>query len=667
MSGPRETMHIQLLGGFEVSVGERRLPHGAWRLRKARTLVKLLALQPSHRLHRDRAVGYLWPDLGADAARNNLHQVVHAARRAFSTLGVDGAAALGLQDELVVLGRDVPVVTDVETLQAAVARAGASGNAAALAAAFGQHPPELLPEDAYEPWAQEHADALREWHLRVVLDVLDVLDVVDVVDAEAAGPHPGTAVALLAPVVSANPLNEPAHRAMMRALAWSGRRSEALIVFERLREVLARELAADPEPQTRRLYQELLAGGPQGRQANGPRPVAQPAGPVRLPAAVTPLLGRARELAETDGLLARTRLLTLTGPGGAGKTRLAVELARRRAQHYADGAVLVELGALADGELIVAEMAGALRLELPAHGSAVDGLVPQLRERHLLIVLDNCEHLVDACARVVSGLLRGCPRVTVLATSREPMRIESEVTWRTPSLALPDPANIPSVETLATVASVRLFVDRAAAAAPGFALTGDNAAAVAEICYRLDGMPLAIELAAACVPVLSAAQIAARLSDALTLLSRGDRARITRQQTLAATLAWSHELLTGDEQALFRRLAVFAGSFDLDAVEGICAGESPGRARVLPVLGRLVDTSLVLAEPRGAGTRYRLLETVRQYANERLRAAGEEAQQRHRHCAWYMAFAQAHDPEQAPDVLDVVPATIDDEYDNLRV
>ena len=223
-------------------------------------------------------------------ARNNLHQAVHAARKAFSTLGVDGAGALGVQDELVVLGRDVPVVTDVETRQAVVARAGA--DAAALAAALGQHPPELLLEDAYEPWAQEHADALREWHLRVVMDV---------VAAEAADPHPGTAVALLAPVVTANPLNEPAHRAMMRALTQSGRRSEALIVFERLREVLARELAADPEPQTRRLYQELLAGGGKAQQADSPRGAAPPEGPVRLPAAVTPLLGRARELAETEG------------------------------------------------------------------------------------------------------------------------------------------------------------------------------------------------------------------------------------------------------------------------------------------------------------------------------------------------------------------------------
>jgi len=655
----QEAVRIQLLGGFEVSVEDRRLPHSAWRLRKARTLVKLLALQPSHRLHRDRVVEYLWPDLGVDAARNNLHQVVHAARRAFSTLGVDGASVLGLQDDLVVLGAGSHVVTDVETLQADVARVGASGDAAALAGVLGQSPHELLPEDAYEPWAQPQADALREWRLHVVMDLAE---------NAAAGPEPEAAAALLAPVISANPLNEPAYRAMMRALARSGRRSEALIVFERLREVLQRELAAEPEPPTRSLYRELLVGGGEAsREALGPEAAPKRSGAGNLPAPVTALIGRGRELAEADGILARTRLLTLTGLGGAGKTSLAVELARRRFERYEDGAVLVELGALADGELVAAEMARALQLELPAYGAAKDALVSQLRQRDLLIVLDNCEHLIDTCAEIVSLLLRGCPRVSVLATSREPLRIESEVTWRTPSLALPDPAHMPALESLAAIASVQLFVQHASSVAPGFALTDDNAAAVAEICYRLDGMPLALELAAACVPVLSPQQIAARLGDALTLLNRGERARITRQQTLAATLAWSHDLLASEERVLFRRLSVFAGSSDLDAVEGVCADDLAQRAWVLPALGRLVDTSLVLAEPRGDVTRYRLLETVRQYGAERLRAAGEESQLRHRHCACYLGFAEARDPEQSPNVLDVVPATLDVEHDNLRV
>ncbi len=215
--------------------------------------------------------------------------------------------------------------------------------------------------------------------------------------------------------------------------------------------------------------------------------------------------------------------------------------------------------------------------------------------------------------------------------------VEGEVSWRTPSLALPDPAHLPTLSALAAIASLQLFVQRASAVAPGFSLTVDNAGAVAEVCYRLDGMPLALELAAACVPVLSPQQIAARLGDALALLSRGHRTTITRQQTLAATLAWSHNLLADDEQVLFRRLAVFAGSFTLEAVDGVCA-DDPEQPQVFGALGRLVDTSLVVADLRGDITRYRLLETVRQYATEKLRAAGEEATIRARHCAWYVEF-----------------------------
>jgi predicted ATPase/DNA-binding SARP family transcriptional activator len=636
------------LGGFEVSEGDRTVAHGAWRLRKAKTLVKLLAVEPAHRLHRDLLVDQLWPDLDPDAARNNLHQALHAARRALSTIGVDGADALALRDDLVVLAPDGRLVTDIDEFQDAVEQASATEDRTALAAALSRWHGELLPEDAYEPWAQRHANRIREWRTTLVMKL---------VEEGLAERDPQAAVALLEPIVTANPLHEPAHRAMMGALATAGRHAEALMLFERLRAVLQQELAADPEPQTRQVYRELLASS------------AQNTGPSRatnLPARLAALVGRDRELEETARILADARLLTLTGPGGVGKTTLAVELARRHGERYRDGAFLVELAALADGELIIEEMADALRLQLPSHRAAIDSLVVQLRGRQMLIVLDNCEHLIDACARTVTELLQGCPDISVLATSREPLRIEGEVSWRTPSLALPDPDHLPSLERLATVASLQLFVQRAAAVSPGFALTDDNAAAIAEICYRLDGMPLAVELAAACLPVLSPQQIAARLGDALGLLSRGHRATITRQQTLAATLAWSHDLLADDERVLFRRLAVFAGSFTLEAVEGVCV-DDPEQAQVLGALGRLVDTSLVHATSGGEVTRYRLHEIVRQYATERLRAADEEPAIRTRHCNWYVEFAEARDPEVSTSVVEVAPASLDVEHDNLRV
>jgi predicted ATPase/DNA-binding SARP family transcriptional activator len=648
-----DVVRVRLLGGFDASAGERSVPAGAWRLRKARTLVKLLALEAAHSLHRDQVIDTLWPDLGSDAGRNNLHQVIHAARRAMSTLGVDGAAVLSMQDDLLTLGRDLPVVTDVEELRSAAETAAAAGQHDELVQLLHDSAGELLPEDAYETWARHHAVAYQEWRTRLVMDV---------VEAQLDNGDADKAVVLLAPIVGADPMNEPANRALMRALGASGRRSEALLVYERLRGVLRDELAAEPEAQTREVFRALLIGAA-GLQEPVTIPSPRPAG--NLPARMTPLVGRGRELTETRAILGRTRLLTLTGMGGAGKTTLAIELARRSAADFPGGVHLVELGALTDGEQVAPQIARGLLLEVPPDAPPVEAIVAQLRQRQLLVVLDNCEHLLDACARVVSELLRGCPGLYVLATSREALRIEGEVSWRTPSLDLPDPSAASQLPELADVASVELFVARASAALPEFALTEDNASAVAEICYRLDGIPLALELAAACIPTLSPQQIAGRLGDSLNLLRRGGRATITRQQTLEATLAWSHELLAPDEQVLFRRLAVFAGSCTLEAVESVCGADLEQRT-VLASLARLVDTSLVIAEARSDVTRYRLLETVRQYATDRLRSAGEQSATQERHCDWYLHFAQERDPEYSPAPSGVMPTSIDVEHDNLR-
>src|SRR4051794_31232232 len=483
----------------------------------------------------------------------------------------------------------------------------------------------------------------------------------DIVDALLADGAADTAVVLLSPVVAADRLNEPAQRAMMRALFAAGRRSEALVAYERLAELLQDELGSDPEPETKQLFRDLLSA----ESAPAPVPVPAQRAVGNLPASMSTLIGRGRELAETRRILGRARLLTLTGMGGAGKSTLAIELARQCIDDYSGEVHLVELAALTSGDQVATQLAGALRLDLPSDSSPMDALVAQLRRRRALIVLDNCEHLLDACARVVTELLRGCPELSVLATSREALRVDGEVSWRLPSLQLPDLDSSPTLDELAEIASVELFVARAAAASPAFALSEDNAAAVSEICYRLDGIPLALELAAACVPVLSPRQIADRLEDALNLLRRGGRAAVTRQQTLGATLEWSYQLLDDDEQAVFRRLSVFAGSFTLDAVQAVCGADLDDMG-VLAAVGRLVDTSLVAAEMRPDATRYRLLETVRQYAVGQLRAAGEAADVSARHCAWFLRIAQAYDAERSPtEALD--PWCLDVEHDNLRV
>jgi predicted ATPase/DNA-binding SARP family transcriptional activator len=627
---------IQLLGAFGVRVSGSPVPDGAWRLRRAKSLVKLLALAPERRMHREQVVELLWP--GGDPAGSGLHQVLYTARRALGA-----GDHLVLRDDVVALvGDDVWIDVDAFELATAAARDGRTIEA--YQAALALYAGELLPEDRYEDWTAARRESLRETYLALFAELAEL--------QVAAGDAPG-AIATLHRAVVEDPLHEPAQRALMRVYADDGRRQEALAQYQRLREALRRELAADPDPETRRLYQEILAAQHQ------PAPAARD-----LPQQLTSFVGRERELAELDGLLDHTRLLTLTGPGGCGKTRLALELAARREGDFA-GVGVVELAPIADPALVMEETATALGVQPRSDRDTCDVLAEQIGTERLLIVLDNCEHVIDACAQLVDRLLRACPELRVLATSRERLRIPGEVSWRVPSLSLPelceDPAELDRSEAAA------LFRQRAAEAAPGFAITAENVAAVAEICRRLDGMPLALELAAARAGALSPAQIAERLGDALTLLQAGSRAGLTRQQTLRATLAWSHDLLAEPERVLYRRLGAFAGSFGVEAVEGICAGGEVGAGEALDLLVRLVDKSLVQVEPTPFGHRYRLLETVRQDARQRMAAAGERDRVEAAHRDWYLALAEAADRDVDPDVAAAWPAErMELEHDDLR-
>ncbi|MFE3638497.1 tetratricopeptide repeat protein [Streptomyces sp. NPDC059168] len=644
-----DEVRIRLLGGFAVAVEDRQVATGAWRLRKARTLLKLLGLAPGHRLHRERLYDLLWPDLDTTAAANNLHQVLHAVRRALASAGARDEI-VALRDDMVLLGPDGGVRVDLDGLDEAMRRAESGGTEADCRAALALARAELLPEDRYETWVAEAAGAL-ETRLTAVRRALAETLERDHRTAEA--------VDVLGALVARDPLDEPGLRALMRALAESGRRREALAAYERLRDTLRRDTGADPDPQTRRLYRALLADSvePGARQADGRR--------GGLPTPGTELVGREREIAEVRRLLGRGGLLTLTGAGGCGKTRLALAVADRSADAFRDGAWFVDLSALTEPDLVPEAVAAVLGLQLPPSGRAREALLVQLGGRRTLLVLDNCEHLVDACAALASQIITRCPGVAVLATSREPLRSYGERTFRVPSLGLPDPRRLPPLAELARFASVRLFVDRAADVAPGFRLTAGNAAAVAQICFRLDGMPLALELAAARVHLLAPDQIAERLDDALALLSRGSRHGVTRQQTLLATLEWSHRLLDGEEQCLFRRLAVFAGGFSLAAAEDVCADGVPAGS-VLDLLGRLADKSLVCVEPGPREARYRLLETIRQYAAELLRGSGESAGVEARHRQFYLRLAEARDREPATGVAGATSLELEADYGNIR-
>jgi predicted ATPase/DNA-binding CsgD family transcriptional regulator len=386
--------------------------------------------------------------------------------------------------------------------------------------------------------------------------------------------------------------------------------------------------------------------------------------PNNLPTQLSSFVGREKELAEVRRLLKDTRLLTLTGAGGCGKTRLALAAADELVETFEDGVWLVDLAPLSDPSLVPQAIASAPGVREQPGRSLTETLSDYLASRKVLLVLDNCEHLIESCAELAEFLLRSCPGLWVLATSREALGIAGEVAWPVPSLSLPDLRRVPNIDSLSRYEAARLFIDRAEAIKPTFALTEQNAPSVARICYRLDGIPLAIELAAARTKVLSVEEISERLDDCFGLLTTGNRTALPRQRTLYATMVWSHELLSEQEQILFRRLSVFAGGFTLQAAEAVCAGDDLERNEVLDLLSHLVDKSLVIMRENSTGTRYRLLETVRQYGRERLKESEDEVEQRH--AGFFVGLAEEAEGELSGSDQARWLTLLQSEHDNLR-
>jgi predicted ATPase/class 3 adenylate cyclase len=385
--------------------------------------------------------------------------------------------------------------------------------------------------------------------------------------------------------------------------------------------------------------------------------------PNNLPQQVTTFVGRARAIAEVRNLLGTTRLLTLCGMGGLGKTRLSLQVAADVVGEYPDGVWFVELAPLTDERLVPQALASVLGVKEEGGRPVGEALVRYVKDRTLLVILDNCEHLVRACAELAIQLLQAGPHVKILASSREGLHVRGETSYPVPGLAVPDPGRKLPLEALTGYEAVGLFVDRAVAAQPQFRLTERNVAAVTDICRRLDGIPLALELAAARLRALSVENIAARLEDRFRLLAGGDRTALPRQQTLRALIDWSYELLTERERTVFRRLAVFAGGWTLEAAEAAGAGGEIEEQEVLDLLTQLVDKSIVVVD--GETGRYRLLETVRQYAQERLVECGEDAATRARHLAFYVDFAEKVRPELLGPQQGAWLARLDLERENL--
>jgi predicted ATPase/DNA-binding SARP family transcriptional activator len=570
---------------------------------KVRTLLAVLLTRPGHPVSVDRLIDALWGDRPPRNAIGTLQARVSQLRRALEEGEPGGRGLVAARPPGYALDAG-PDAVDAARFAAALGREAADplarkrflGDALALwrGPAFADFADAEFARTAIIELEEGRLVAL-ERHARARLDL---------------GEHAAVAAELAAPAAR-HPLREPLQALHLRALHLSGRQGEAFAGYHALRERLAEELGADPGPELAELHRAMLAQGPAP-----PRPAP------RLPAALDELIGREDAVDQGRALLAGHRLVTLTGPGGVGKTRLAVEIASRSLADHPDGVWMVELTAPDD---VAEQVASVLGLREEPGGTP---LADALRGRRALLVLDNCEHVLEPAAELAGRLLAAAPGLRVLATSREPLGIAGERLQLVPPLDLPGPETAP--DGLRESSAVRLFVARAAAACPGFALDADTAPWVAAICRRLDGVPLALELAATRVRALGVRELAARLDDRFRVLADGRRGGPARQRTLRAVIDWSWELLTGPERVALRRLAVHAGGCTLDAAEAVCDTD-------VDVLARLVDRSLAVRTEEG---RYRLLESVAAYALERLREAGEEDEFRRRHALHYTGLAQ---------------------------
>ena len=600
---------------------------------RLRTLLIELALAPGKLVPTAQLVDAVWGDEPPAGAGNALQALVSRLRRALPEAVVESHPA-GYR-----LLID-PGAVDVIRFERLVA----DGRAA-------------LPSDPARA-ASTLREALGLWRGPALLDVAGVdffqptltrLDELWLTATEGrveADLHLGRGAELvseLTALAAEHPLRERLVGALMRAMSQAGRPAEALAVYERTRQTLADQLGADPSPELSAVHTAVLRGQIEKAAA----PTVDAARRTNLRAPLTSFVGRDADVADVRELVDDYRLTTLVGPGGFGKTRLAVEVARALLDEMPDGAWLVELASVANDTDAPAAVLAAMDLREPslaAHEKVedpLDRLVAALRSRSALLVLDNCEHLIAAAATLADRLLADCPRLRILATSREPLSITGEAVWPVDPLRLP-PEDLGGREVLSYDA-VQLLVDRARAVRPGFTVTEDNAAAVTLICRVLDGMPLAIELAAARIRTMTVAQLAERLDDRFRLLTAGSRTAVPRHQTLRAAIDWSWDLLSDAERVLLRRLSIFTGGATLEAVQQVCAGEDVAADHVPDLLAALVDKSL-LAVSGDETPHYRMLETIKAYSLDRLDEAGEREALRRTHATYFVELVESAEP-----------------------
>jgi predicted ATPase/DNA-binding SARP family transcriptional activator len=666
-------VQIGILGSFEVRTDDGVLAEvpGA----RLRALLTALALEPGHVVPKARLVDWIWGERPPSEAANALQRLVSRLRKALPEGLVEGQPG-GYRLRV---APDAVDAVRFERLLAQARQQEGPGRLRLLREALALWRGAVMQDVALEDSGAFDAAVTR-------LEGLRLTAMEDRFEAEVSLGHGVAVIAELTDAVTAHPLRERLAAALMRALAAAGRDSEALLSYERTREALADALGADPSPELSALHVALLRGELGRREENRK---------TNVRAELTSFVGRDDDVAAVRRLITEHRLTTLTGPGGSGKTRLATETARTLIGDLADGVWLVELAAIGavkgagdvGGDVAQAALAGlGLRdalLGAAPSADAADGLIAAIREREALLILDNCEHVIEAAAKFAGRVLGECRRLRILATSREPLGITGEALWLVEPLALPEEDASPG--EIASSPAVRLLRDRAGAvrgwarsagAGAGQAErkglgTGEHTlAAMVRICRALDGMPLAIELAAARLRTMSIEQLASRLDDRFRLLTSGSRTALPRHRTLRAVVDWSWELLTDAERIVLRRLSVFSGGASLEAAERVCAGGTVEQEQVLELLTALAEKSLLLTGMErdgevGGAPRYRMIGTIKEYAGHRLAEAGESDLARHAHLACFTELTETAEPHlRRAGQLEWL-ATLEAEHDNI--
>ncbi len=637
-ASPRHSIRLYLLGPFRLERGGH-LP--SLPTRKAEALLAYLVLHPG--VHaREQVAALFWGDSSEEHSRRSLRTALSALRNRL------GSNLLLADRETVQLNPAFAIWVDALEFQRQAARLLAADDTDSVAIDLDLYRGDLL-TDFYEDWITAQRETYRTLCIDTLLRLTQRL--------RTRGEY-AQAITMARKALEIEPANERAHQHLMFCFATLGDRAEAVRQYEKCVRRLEDELGVEPSQATTVLYQRI-------KQAHV-RPQAMEAANTNLPIPLTSFIGRLHEMAAVKDLLKTARLLTLTGVGGSGKTRLSIQVAAELVERYADGVWFVDLATLREEELLPQIVGKVLGTRQSQAVPPIDSLVEYLRSKHLLLVLDNCEHLTTACAYIAEAILNQCPRVQLLVTSREVLGIQGEVAWLVPSLSLPATAEAPAVEDLLHWEGTQLFMERAKATRHDFTVMPTQAHTLTQICRRLDGIPLAIELAAARVKTLTVEQIAERLDDRFNLLTTGSRTALPRQQTLRAMIDWSYALLSPAEQIVMQRLSVFAGGGNLAAAEAVCAGDEIEPSQVLDLLTRLVDKSLLTTIYFDTEIQYRMLETIRQYGYEKLSESAEADRIRDHHLRHFAQVALAAETRwHTADQLTCL-RRIEADSDNLR-